>query len=152
MQCVSTGNQLLRRRDQQVNPDQPRLKFTDLEGSDDDYYKETDPANGGVSYSTGMAAMHAVTSDGRVMQGVPIFRLAYQAVGLGWLFRITTWPGVNWVADRLYNVFAKYRTRLTRGGASVESLVQAYEQKRALQKEQEQTACETGRCNTNDPS
>jgi predicted DCC family thiol-disulfide oxidoreductase YuxK len=37
---------------------------------------------------------------------------AYQAVGLGWLTAPTRWPSVNWVADRLYEAFARNRVRL----------------------------------------
>lgn len=134
---------LLRRRDERVNRKQRRLRFTDLE--DPGGYDANDPANAGISYATGMASMHAVTAQGRILTGVPVFRAAYRAVGWGWLWHITTWPVVSWIADSLYNVFAKYRTRLTRG-ATVPALVQAYEEKRALMQQQAQQACDTGSC------
>ena len=134
----------LRKRDLRVNHDQPRLKFTDLEGETGPY-NPNDPANGGVDYATGMAAMKGVTADGKVYTGVPVFRQAYQAVGLGWLFAITTWPGISWIADRAYDLFTKYRTRLTRG-ATVERLVEAYQAKRALKQEQQSAACDKGAC------
>mgnify|MGYP005861200443 CR=1 FL=1 len=134
----------LRNRDLRYNKGQPRLKFTDWEGETGPYNPQ-DPVNGGIDYATGMAAMKGVTASGEVYTGVPVFRRAYQAVGLGWLFAITTWPGVSWIADRLYDLFAKYRTRLTRG-ATVERLVEAYQAKRVLQQEQQSTACDTGAC------
>ena len=137
----------LHRRDQKVNGAQPRLRFTDLEGETGEY-QPNDPANGGVDYATALASMHGVLSNGKVIKGVPVFRHAYQAVGLGWLFTITTWPLVSWIADRIYDIFAKYRTLLTRG-ATTRRLVQAYEERRALQRTAENDqACDTGRCNT----
>jgi hypothetical protein len=66
--------------------------MTDLES---DNYNPSDPANGNVSYRDGMAAIHAITHDGKVVKGVEVFALAYQQVGLGWLFAITKWPVVE---------------------------------------------------------
>ena len=144
--------EFLRRRDARVNGAARRLRFTDLEGDEtttttttNTGYNETDPANGGISYATGMAAMHAVTANGKILTGVPVFVEAYTAVGLGWLWRCTTWPVVSWLADKLYDLFAKYRTRITRG-ATVDQLVQAYQEKRALQAAQQHSSCDTGRC------
>ena len=99
-------------------------------------------ANGGIDYATGMAAMHAVTNRGQVLTGVPVFRRAYEAVGLGWWVAVTRLRIVSWLADRLYDVFAKYRTRWTRG-TTVEELVRVYEEKRRLAPE---ASCETGTC------
>ena len=130
----------LRRRDERLHGRATtRLRFTDLEG----LYDETDPANGGITYAQALQSMHAVTHDGQILQGVPVFVRAYQAVGLGWLWRITTWPVISWLANRLYDIFAKYRTRFTRG-ATMDALIEAYKQKRQLQ--QQQQACDTGRC------
>lgn len=141
----------LRRRDERLHGTQGRrLRFTDLEGVDDDnnnngcYYNDKDPANGGIDYATGMKAMHAVTSHGRVLQGVPAFLRAYQAVGLGWLFTLFRYKPVAWLADRLYDVFAKVRTRLTRG-ATVDELVRVYEEKRKLQ-QTSLSSCESDTC------
>jgi predicted DCC family thiol-disulfide oxidoreductase YuxK len=151
--------EFLRKRDLRLRQKgQARLKFTDLEGrstgggggddSDDSGDYDPDlPANAGIDYATGMTSMHGVTADGKVLKGVPVFRKAYEAVDLGWLFAITTWPGVSWVAGRLYDVFAKYRTRLTRG-TSVERLVEAYGAKKALAaaKQRNSTVCKKDAC------
>jgi predicted DCC family thiol-disulfide oxidoreductase YuxK len=112
----------LARRDQRMN-NPPKLKMTDLESS---VYNPNDPANANISYAQALASMHAVTADGKVLNGVPVFREAYEQVGLGWVFAITTWPVVKTIADLGYNLFAKYRTNLTRN-SSVEDLIQAYE-------------------------
>lgn len=121
----------LRKRDQRVNSESPRLKFTDLEGETGPY-NPSDRSNGGVSYAAGLASMHGVTADGKVIAGVPVFRKAYEDVGLGWLFAVTKMKGVTTVADMMYDVFAKYRTVLTRG-QRVETLVAAYEEKKSLE-------------------
>jgi predicted DCC family thiol-disulfide oxidoreductase YuxK len=117
------------------------LRFTDLESSD---FNEQDPANGGIDYETGMKAMHAVLPDGKVVQGVPVFKLAYEQVKLGWLFRVAELPGLSWLFDRAYDVFAAYRTIITRG-TTVPALVEAYREKQQLLKDQTAADCKT--CN-----
>lgn len=136
---------LARRDAEKINVGSPKLKMTDIEADD---YDILDPANGGISYEEGMKAIHAVTSDGKVLKGVPVFSLAYEQVKLGWLFKITTWPVVKQLVDIGYNIFAKYRTNLTRG-ASVETLVQQYEEKKKLEQRIKDDDCEV--CNTNPP-
>jgi len=123
----------LRRRDQRLNRGQPKLKFTDLESSQ---YNDQDPANAFIDYEKGMKAMHGVKPDGKLMVGVPVFSEAYKQVGLGWLFSITRVPVFSWLADRGYDLFAKYRTVITRG-KSVDNLVEVYKEKRLLMKAQE---------------
>jgi predicted DCC family thiol-disulfide oxidoreductase YuxK len=120
--------------------------MTDLE-SDDYPYNPSDPANGNVSYREGMAAIHAVTNDGKVLKGVEVFALAYQQVGLGWLFAITKWPVFEPLVQVGYNIFAKYRTNVTRG-SSLDSLVQAYEQKKSLEQEKKKAAQDCDTCKT----
>ena len=136
----------LRRRDERLakkrvtngSTPQPRLRFTDLESGK---YDAQDPANGGVTYEVGMASMHAVTSDGKVLNGVPVFSLAYEQVNLGWLFAITKIPIFKSIADAVYDIFAKYRTQITRG-QSVDSLIEVYRQKKALEEEQNAEDCD----------
>lgn len=80
----------LKRRDQARNSgdhheqqqQQPRLKFTDLEGETGEY-DPSHKANGNISYQRGMGSMHAVLFNGEIMTGVPVFRVAYEQVGLG---------------------------------------------------------------------
>lgn len=122
----------LARRDAKISsPSAPRkLRLTDIEGDD---YDPDEPANGGVSYESGMSAIHAVAADGRVVVGVPVFSRAYDLVGLGWLFAFTEWrimkPAVQWG----YEMFAKYRTNITRG-SSLKDLIQAHYDERSLKK------------------
>jgi predicted DCC family thiol-disulfide oxidoreductase YuxK len=140
--CKLEMDFLVRRDAEKVNIGAPKLKLTDLEGKT---YNENDPANGGVSYREGMSAIHAVTADGKVIRGVPVFALAYDQVKLGWLFKVTTWPLVKQLVEIGYVTFAKYRTYVTRG-ASIDSLVVAYEQKKSLQKEIEESSCNDNVC------
>mmetsp|Transcript_29372 Transcript_29372/g.32519 ORF Transcript_29372/g.32519 Transcript_29372/m.32519 type:complete len:222 (+) Transcript_29372:52-717(+) len=130
----------LRKRDQKLNTGSPKLKFTDLEDSG---YNNDDAANGFINYEIGMQAMHAVRPNGSVLTGVPVFSEAYKQVGLGWLFGITRVPILNWLADRGYDLFAKYRTNITRG-QSVDTLIQAYWSKRSLLEKQREdcSSCE----------
>jgi predicted DCC family thiol-disulfide oxidoreductase YuxK len=119
--------------------DGTKLKFTDLEGSD---YDCTDPINGKIDYARGMKAMHGILPNGKVLEGVPVFVVAYKAVNLGWLFGMYNVAPLRWVLDRGYDVFARYRTNITRG-TSVSELVQSYQEKRELFEAQQKGECET---------
>ena len=121
---------------------QPRLRFTDLESSD---YNPEDPANGGVTYAQGMKSMHAVTANGKVVSGVPVFHMAYEQVNLGWLFAVTKIALIKRIADSLYDIFARYRTNITRG-QSVDSLIQAYGEKKELEKQRKKELFDCDSC------
>jgi predicted DCC family thiol-disulfide oxidoreductase YuxK len=58
--------------------------------------------------------IHGALPDGRLVSGVEVFRRAYAAVGLGWMLAPTGWPGLRWIADRAYVIFARYRKSLGR--------------------------------------
>jgi predicted DCC family thiol-disulfide oxidoreductase YuxK len=72
-----------------------------------------DPSRYGLDHDTLMARIHAVLPDGRVIEGVEVFRRAYAAVGLGFLLAPTRWPGLRRLADAAYRAFARNRLRLT---------------------------------------
>ncbi|KAL7447018.1 hypothetical protein ACHAXM_011550 [Skeletonema potamos] len=97
------------------------IRFTDLEAPDG--YNESDPANGGVTYTMGMTSFHAVKPDGEILHGVPVFVEAYDIVDQGWIWEVTKWPFVGTLASWGYGMFAKVRTQLTRG-SSVERLIE----------------------------
>ncbi|GLC37420.1 hypothetical protein PLESTB_001589300 [Pleodorina starrii] len=85
---------------------------------------EYDPAqNAGISFEQAMATIHGVTAEGRVYTGVEVFRLVYEAVGLGWVYAITKNPAVLALANSVYDVWAKYRTQLT-GREALEVLLE----------------------------
>jgi len=72
-----------------------------------------DPARYGSSRESLMARIHGVLPDGRLVEGVEVFRRAYAAVGLGWLLAWTRLPLLGALADAGYRWFARNRLRLT---------------------------------------
>ena len=111
------------------------VKFTDL--ADPEYKPEQ---NGDVDYETGMRRMHAVLDTGEVISGVAVFREVYSAVGLGWVWRVTSVPGVASVAERLYTVWADWRMWIT-GREELEVIFR----KRRLAKTDGGTLCDDNR-------
>lgn len=84
-----------------------RIDFEDIAAP------EFDADRYGLRFDDVMARIHAVLPGGRVVEGVEVFRLAYAAVGLGWLVAPTRWPILRGVADAAYRVFARNRLRWT---------------------------------------
>ena len=74
---------------------------------------EFDPGVYGLDQPSVMDRMHGVLPDGSVVEGMEAFRRAYAAVGLGWLLAPTGWPGLRWLFDAAYRLFARNRMRLT---------------------------------------
>ena len=107
---------MLRRRDQRHNGEQPRLAFVDIDAPDYD-----PAAHGGISYAAAMGRIHALAGqdpskgggDGEVLRDVAVFRRAYALVGLGWLYAPSGWPLVSSLADWAYGLWAAWRLRLT---------------------------------------
>ena len=62
-----------------------------------------------------LALIHARTADGRVLKGVEVFRLAYEAVGLGWVSGAMRLPLLRPLAEWAYPVLARNRHRIPRG-------------------------------------
>lgn len=79
------------------------LRFVDV--SDPDF----DPTPYSVPLADMMAVIHAVRGDGSLVKGVEVFRLAYGAVGLGWITRPTAWPLLKPLFDRAYIHLARNR-------------------------------------------
>ncbi|HRH17449.1 MAG TPA: DUF393 domain-containing protein [Aquabacterium sp.] len=68
----------------------------------------------GATQSDLMDKIHAVRADGQVVKGVEVFRLAYSAVGLGWITAPTGWPVLRQLADRAYPWLVRNRYRFPR--------------------------------------
>jgi len=66
----------------------------------------------GIAREDLMKLLHARKANGEVIKGVEVFRLAYTAVGLGWVTAPTAWPVLRWLADKGYPVLARNRHRL----------------------------------------
>ena len=71
--------------------------------------------NAGIVYADGMKIIHAVDANGAILKGVDAIRKVYEAVGLGWVFAFTKLWLIKPIVDRLYILWAAYRTDLTRG-------------------------------------
>jgi predicted DCC family thiol-disulfide oxidoreductase YuxK len=88
-----------------------KLLFEDIASPD------FDPSRYGLTFQQAMGRIHGVLPDGRVLEGLAVFRHAYDAVGMGWLLAPTNWPILRRFFDAGYDWFARNRLRLTgRGG------------------------------------
>ncbi|MDR1349696.1 MAG: DUF393 domain-containing protein [Zoogloeaceae bacterium] len=93
----------LRRRDRRH-----RLSFIDISAPD------FDPRPYGRSREALLAHIAARCADGAMVEGPEVFRLAWAAVGFGWLVAPTRWPVLAWMAGTAYRVFARHRGMLSR--------------------------------------
>jgi predicted DCC family thiol-disulfide oxidoreductase YuxK len=109
---------MLRHRDQQHNGGRPRLAFVDIDAAD---YEPA--AHAGIDYRQAMGRIHAIRADGAVVSDLAVFRQAYALVGLGWLLAPSGWPGLSWLADAGYGLWARWRLAFT-GRDSLEQLCQ----------------------------
>lgn len=73
---------------------------------------EFDPAVYGRTMDQVMGSIHGVLPDGRLVDGVEVFRRAYSAVGWGWVLAWTRWPLIRPIVNAAYTVFARIRLRL----------------------------------------
>lgn len=85
-----------------------RIRFTDIAATGFDAIAAT-----GVPHERLMARIHGRGEDGRLIEGVEVFRRLYAAVGFGPLVALTRLPVVSQLADAAYALFADNRLRLT---------------------------------------
>ena len=71
-----------------------------------------DPSPLGLKLEDLMARIHARLPDGRLIEGVEVFRRVYEALGFGPLVSVSRLPGVSTLLDGAYTVFARNRLRL----------------------------------------
>ena len=116
------------------------VKFTDIAHPE---YKPEE--NGSVGYEEGMKRIHAVMDDGRVISGVPVFHEVYRAVGLGWVFAVTQVPGVAWLAERGYRVWADWRMKIT-GREELEEIFKKRKQLLKVMKDRDRELCIEKEC------
>ncbi len=67
----------------------------------------------GLSREALMARIHGRLPDGRLVEGVEVFRQLYSAIGLGPLVALSRLGPFAWLLDRAYAWFAKNRLRIT---------------------------------------
>jgi predicted DCC family thiol-disulfide oxidoreductase YuxK len=94
--------EMLRRRDRRS-----AIRFTDIAAPG------FDAGAVGLSLPQLMARIHGRLPDGRIIEGVEVFRRLYTAVGWGALVKVTRVPGISHLLDLAYHLFAKNRLRWT---------------------------------------
>lgn len=67
----------------------------------------------GLTWDDLMARIHGRLPDGRIVEGVEVFRQLYGVVGFGWVVKVSRWPGVAGLLDGGYRIFAANRLRWT---------------------------------------
>jgi len=67
----------------------------------------------GKDYETLMGSIHGKMPDGAWVSGVEVFRQLYTAVGLGPVVALTRLPGLSWLLDQGYGIFARNRLSWT---------------------------------------
>jgi predicted DCC family thiol-disulfide oxidoreductase YuxK len=99
-----------------------------------------DAAPYGVTLEAMNAEIHALRPDGSMLRGVQVLRLAYAAVGLGWVLSPTGWAPLRPLFDMGYRLFARHRQTISRVSGP---LIQALRARRMAQRMQ---ACSSGAC------
>ena len=106
-----------------------------------------DPAPYGATVAAMNVEIHARQADGQVIRGVQVLRLAYEAVGLGWVFRPTAWAPLRAFSEAGYRVFARHRQPISRAAAPLINLVREGRARRLAKRMRE---CAAGACNIDD--
>lgn len=99
------------------------IAFVDI--AEDSYQVED---NGDISFETAMGRIHALLPDGTIIKNVEVFRRTYEILGLGWIYGATQWPVIGFFADKLYEIWADWRLRLT-GRPDLAVIVQERQQR-----------------------
>ncbi len=66
-----------------------------------------------VVCSQAMDNIHAVLDDGRTLIGVQVFAEAYRRADLPWLAWLFSRPGLRWLLEPAYAVFARHRASIS---------------------------------------
>jgi predicted DCC family thiol-disulfide oxidoreductase YuxK len=86
---------------------QNRIRFVDIQKMD--FSDGCSPK----SYMELMSQIHGQMEDGTWVIGVEVFRQLYAAVGYNRSVALSRLPGVSWLLDRAYGVFARNRLSWT---------------------------------------
>ena len=103
-----------------------KLRFVDISAPG------FDAAPLGATLAALDAEIHGVLPDGSVIRGVPVLRLAYEAVGLGWVTRPTGWAPLQPMFDAGYRVFARHRRFISLVAAPLINAVRAQRMARRM--------------------
>lgn len=105
-----------------------------------------DPAQCGSTLAAMNAEIHARRADGSTLKGVEVLRLAYEAVGLGWVLRATAWPPLRPAFDAGYRFFARHRHAISAAGAPLIHALRGVRARRAARALERMHACRDGVC------
>ncbi|KAF6004309.1 hypothetical protein F1559_004858 [Cyanidiococcus yangmingshanensis] len=94
-----------------------RIAFVDIAAPDYDPTKYA-----GVTFEQAMGRIHGILPDGTVVKKVDVFRLCYEAIGLGWLWAAARVPLVKKAANAVYDFWADRRLQWT-GRGTLESVL-----------------------------
>jgi len=100
----------------------------------------------GASAAEMDAEIHGLRADGSMIRGIEVLRLAYAAVGIGWVLRPTGWTPLKPLFDAGYRVFARHRRDISRAAAPLITGMRALRARRMAQR---MSACANGACDTN---
>lgn len=120
-----------------------RLLFEDISQPD------FDAARFGLAFEAIDAEIHGIRPDGSVLRGVEVLRLAYAAVGLGWVMRPTGWAPLRPFFDAGYRVFARHRRRISSAATPVIDAIRAHRARRMAEAMRE---CSAGACGIDQPT
>jgi predicted DCC family thiol-disulfide oxidoreductase YuxK len=84
-----------------------RIRFTDIAA------EGFDASSVGRTWEALMERTHGRLPDGRIIEGVDVFRRLYAAVGFRPLVALTRLPGIAQLLEIAYRAFARNRLRLT---------------------------------------
>lgn len=120
-----------------------RLRFVDIGAPG------FDAAAHGATLQAMNAEIHARRSDGSMLKGVEVLRLAYDAVGLGWVLRASAWPPLRPAFDGAYRVFARHRLAISSAAAPLIGALRGWRARRMAQR---MHACSSGVCEARRPN
>ena len=93
-----------------------------------------DPRPYGATLAELNAEIHALRPDGSVLRGIEVLRLAYAAVGLGWVLRPTAWAPLRPGFDAAYRGFARHRQAISGALGPVIHAVRELRARRAVRR------------------
>ncbi|GAB5369949.1 hypothetical protein AAMO2058_001450100 [Amorphochlora amoebiformis] len=102
--CEREVNMLRKRSDERGGS----IEFVDISSKN---YNPND--NRDIDFETAMQRIHGILPDGTVVRDVEVFRLAYEAVGLGWVYAFTKVEPLRKAMDVIYGLWAKNRLLVT---------------------------------------
>lgn len=120
-----------------------RLRFVDIGAPG------FDAATHGATLQAMNAEIHARRADGSMLTGVEVLRLAYDAVGLGWVLRASAWPPLRPAFDSAYRLFARHRLAISRAAAPLIGALRGWRARRMAQR---MHACSSGVCEARRPN